>query len=117
MAAVISIFSRQGLRIEADHIETNIMNRTSGSLLGLFENLARILVKHTQNERTWLKAGTEWKTESQMEWLIFVEKLYFTIVDLFCRYKSDNNKHIAETNCLRQCPRILIGKKNITTCA
>ena len=52
MAAVISIVSRQGLRIEADHIETNIMNHTSGSLLELPENLARMLVKHTQNERT-----------------------------------------------------------------
>ena len=52
MAAVISIVSRQGLRIEADHIETNIMNHASGSLLGLPENSAKILVKYTQNERT-----------------------------------------------------------------
>ena len=33
-----------------------------------------------------------------MEWLTFSEKLYFAIVDLFCRYNSDNNKKIAYTN-------------------
>ena len=40
------------------------------------------------------KAGTEWKTE----WLNFSEKLYFTIIDLFSKYKSDNNMNIAYIN-------------------
>ena len=48
-----------------------------------------------------------------MEWLNFVEKVYFTIVDLFCRYKSDSNKNIAFINGLQQCPQSLIGKKDI----
>ena len=33
-------------------------------------------------------------TESQTEWLNFIEKLYFTTVDFFCRYKSDNNTNM-----------------------
>ena len=36
---------------------------------------------------------TEWKMESRMEWLNFVEKLHFAIVDLLCRYNSDNDMH------------------------
>ena len=32
----------------------------------------------------------EKKTDLQTEWLNFVEKIYFTIVDLFCRYRSEN---------------------------
>ena len=48
-----------------------------------------------------IKAGTEWKTELQMEWLNFVDTLYFTIVDLFSRYKGDNGKNITYINCLR----------------
>ena len=32
----------------------------------------------------------DWKTDSHTDWLNFIEKL----VDLFCRYKSDNNMNI-----------------------
>ena len=42
-----------------------------------------------------------WKTELQMEWLDLIEKLYFTIVDLFWRYKSDNIMNIAYISCLK----------------
>ena len=51
--------------------------------------------------------------ESRTEWLNFVEKLYFTIADLFCRYNSDNNKNFAYIIPLQQCSRSLIGKKDI----
>ena len=36
-----------------------------------------------------------------MKWLNFIEKLYFTIVDLFWRYKSDNHTNIAYINYLK----------------
>ena len=55
--------------------------------------------------------------ELQTKWLNFIEKLYFTIIDLFCRYSSDNNKNFTYINRLRGCPRSLIGKKDITLCA
>ena len=45
------------------------------------------------------KSQNGMEKDSQMECLNFVEKLYFTIVDLFCRYKSDTNKNIAYINC------------------
>ena len=35
----------------------------------------------------WSIVGVEWKTDSQIERLNFIEKLYFNITDLFCRYK------------------------------
>ena len=57
-----------------------------------------------------LKARMEWKTNSQVEWLNFIEKLYFTIVDLFCRYKSDNKANITYINHLQQCPCSLVRK-------
>ena len=50
------------------------------------------------------------KVDSQMEWLNFIEKLYFTIVDLLCRYKSDNNMNIAYSNNLQQHPQTLVRK-------
>ena len=59
---------------------------------------------------TWLQVVTEWKTESQLEWLNFLEKLYFIIVDLFYRYKSDNNMNIAYINHLQGCPWSLVRK-------
>ena len=62
------------------------------------------------------KTRMEWKTKSQTEWLNFIEKLYFTIVGLFCRYKSDNNKHFAYINHLPLCPQRLIGKKDTMPC-
>ena len=37
-------------------------------------------------------------------------KLYFIIVDLFCRYKSDNHMNIAYINCLQWCPQSLVRK-------
>ena len=40
-------------------------------------------------DQTQLKAGTEWKTESQTEFLNLILKFYFTIVDLLCKYKSE----------------------------
>ena len=49
---------------------------------------------------TWLKAGTDQKTDLWTDWLNFIEKIYYTIVDLFCRYKSVDNMMIAYTNCL-----------------
>ena len=51
--------------------------------------------------------------ELRTEWLNFVEKLYFTIADLFFRYNSDNNKNFAYIIPLQQCSRSLIGKKDI----
>ena len=59
------------------------------------------------------KARMESKTKSQMEWLNFIEKLYFTILDLFCRYMSDNNKNFAYINRLQQCPQSLTDKIDI----
>ena len=61
--------------------------------------------------RTWLKARTEWKTESWTDWLDFIEKLYSTIVDLFCRYKSDNNTNIVYINRSQWCPWSLIKEQ------
>ena len=58
----------------------------------------------------WLKSGSEWKTESQMEWLNFLEKLYSTIVDLFCRYNSDNNMNTTYIDCLQRCLWSLVRK-------
>ena len=58
---------------------------------------------------TWLKARTERKTDSQMNRLNFIEKLYFTIAGLFCRCKGDN-MHIASINHLQQCPWSLVRK-------
>ena len=43
----------------------------------------------------------EWKTKSWTEWVNFIEKLYFTIVDLFWQYKSDNHTNIAYINRLK----------------
>ena len=37
-----------------------------------------------------------------MDWLNFIEKLYYIIVDLFCRYKSDNNTNIVYIKCSQQ---------------
>ena len=54
---------------------------------------------------TWLKGWTEWKTESQTEWLNFTERLYFTTVHLFFWYKSDNNTNIAYVNHLKRHPQ------------
>ena len=68
---------------------------------------------------TWLKAGTEWKTETQTEWLSFVEKLYFTIIHLFWRYKSGNNINTTHINRFQGCPQSLVIKilfDNITPC-
>ena len=45
-----------------------------------------------------------------MEWFNFLEKLYFTIVDLFYRYKSDNNMNIAYIIHLQECPWSLVRK-------
>ena len=52
--------------------------------------------------------------ESRMEWLNFVEKLYFTIAIMFYRYNSDNNKNLAYINCLWRRIWCLIDKKDIT---
>ena len=62
----------------------------------------------------------EQKMDSQTERLNFIEKLYFTIVDLFCRYKSDNNMNITYINRLQQCRQSLVSKillDIITPCA
>ena len=45
-----------------------------------------------------------------MECLNFIEKLYSTIEDLLCRYKSDNNMNIAYSNHLQQHPQTLVRK-------
>ena len=67
------------------------------------------------------KARMEWKMNSRTEWLNFVEKLYFTIVDLFYRYKSDNNMNIITyINRLQQGRQSLVSKillDIITPCA
>ena len=42
--------------------------------------------------------------ENGMAKLNLFEMLYFTIVDLFCKYNSDNNKNVAYINCLVLCP-------------
>ena len=55
--------------------------------------------------------------ELWMEWLNFIEKFYFTIVDLFCIYKSDNDNIAYNINRLWQCPQSLIDKKDIAPCA
>ena len=47
--------------------------------------------KKAYPSRDMTKTGMEWKTESQIKCLNFVEKLYFTTVDLLCRYKSEKN--------------------------
>ena len=54
----------------------------------------------------------EWKTDLQTEWLNFIEKLYSTTVDLFCRYKSDStcNTHIVYINHLQQYHRSLVSQ-------
>ena len=59
---------------------------------------------------TWLNARMEWKMDSRTERLNFIEKLYFTIVDLFCRCKSDNNMNITYINRLQQCRQSLVSK-------
>ena len=46
----------------------------------------------------------------QIEWLNFIEKLYSTIVDLFCRHKSDNNMNITHVNGLHWFPRSLVSQ-------
>ena len=63
------------------------------------------------------KSQNRMETDLQADWLNFIENLYFTIVDLFCRYKSDNNMNITYNNRLWRCPWSLIGKKDIAPCA
>ena len=46
--------------------------------------------------------GPENRLVNGLDWLNFIEKIDYTIVDLFCRYKSDNNTTIAYTNRLER---------------
>ena len=56
------------------------------------------------------KSWNRMEMDLQTEWLNFIENLYFTIVDLFCRYKSDNNMNIAYINPLQGYPWNLVRK-------
>ena len=57
-----------------------------------------LLLVSLVTQGTQQKARTDWKTDSQMDWLYFTENLFSTIVDLFCRYKSDDNMNIVYTD-------------------
>ena len=50
---------------------------------------------------TWLKAKMDQKMDLRMDRLNFNEKLYLTIVDLFCTYRRDNIMKITYINCLK----------------
>ena len=56
----------------------------------------------------------DWKIDSRMDWLNFIEKRNLTILDLFCICKSDNNTNITYINHLQLCPRSLV--RNILLC-
>ena len=59
---------------------------------------------------TLTKTEIDWKTDLQMDWLNFIEKLYSSIVDLFCRYKSDNYTNITYIDHLQRCPWSLVSQ-------
>ena len=78
------------------YLSFGLWNSDQNVTLDLFQSITA--ANSYTHIRDMTKSWKEWKMESQTERLNFIEKLYFIIVDLFCRYNSDNNKTIAYIN-------------------
>ena len=76
--------------------EANMLTKLSGCVSMLGETAYpvvrnKLIYQNTHGKGAWLIAGTDYKTDSRMDWINFIENFYLTIVGLFCRYDSDNN--------------------------